>query len=49
MDAMVQALIVLNITLGLALFVARMAQLDRRHVQRVRQQQAYKSHFRKDR
>ena len=49
MEVLIHLLIVLNITLAMALFVVKMAQMDRRHASDVRERQAYKSFFRSDR
>jgi hypothetical protein len=46
MDILIQLLIVVNITLGMALFVVKMALMDQRHAQRVREQTRVKSYFR---
>lgn len=46
MEFLVAALIVLNFTLGTALFVVTMARLDQRHAQRARDEQEFKSYFR---
>ena len=46
MDILIPLLIVLNITLGMALFVVKMALMDRRHAQRVREQNRIKTYFR---
>jgi hypothetical protein len=46
MEFLINILLVLNITLGMALFVIKMAQLDRRHARRIRAQEDYKSYFR---
>ena len=46
MDILISALVVLNFTLGTALFVVTIARLDQRHAARARDTQEYKSHFR---
>lgn len=48
MDILIPSLIILNIVLATALFVARMMQLDRDYAARVREEQRFKSHFRGD-
>ncbi len=49
MEVLIILLIVLNFMLGAALFVAKMAELDRKYAKAVRDEQEYKSHFRNDR
>lgn len=49
MEFLIPLLIIFNILLGTALFVVKMAQMDQRHAQRVRESEEYKSHFRDDR
>ena len=46
MDVLISLLTIVNVMLAMALFVAKMEQLDRRHARRVRERQEYKSHFR---
>lgn len=46
MEILIHFFVVLNSTLGMALFVIKMAQLDRRHAKQVRAQEEYKSYFR---
>lgn len=48
MDFLIPLLIILNITLGIAILVARMAQMDRAYTRQVREEEARKSHFRRD-
>ena len=48
MDILIPLLIILNITLGIAIFVARMARLDRAYAKQVREEEQRKSHFRRD-
>jgi hypothetical protein len=46
MDFMIAALVVLNVMLIAAFCVAKLAQLDRQHARRARQEHEFKSHFR---
>lgn len=49
MDILIPLLVILNVMLGTALFVASMRRMDEQHTKRVRDTQDYKSHFRGDR
>lgn len=48
MDILIPLLIILNITLAIAIFVARMAQMDRAYTKHVREEEDRKSYFRRD-
>lgn len=48
LDLLVSILIVLNVSLAVALFFAKMDRRDRMRAERVRAKQEYKSHFRRD-
>lgn len=48
MEVIIPILVILNLTLATALFVAKMAQLDRRYTKNIRREQAYKSFFRNE-
>ncbi len=48
MDTFISLLIILNITLAIAIVVAKMARLDRAYAKQVRADQKWKSHFRRD-
>lgn len=49
MDALIPTLIIINLMLATALVVAKMMQMDRHYARQVREQQAFKDHFRDDR
>lgn len=46
MDTLITFLIILNFTLGTALFVVRIAQRDAAYAKEARKEADYKSHFR---
>ena len=48
MEVLIALLIVVNFTLAAALFVVKMALLDRNYAESVRKEQKYKSYFRRD-
>ncbi|MEL7212209.1 MAG: hypothetical protein AAGK92_06075 [Pseudomonadota bacterium] len=49
METLVPILIILNITLATALFVARIAQRDAEYARQAREEEEFKSYFRNDR
>ena len=49
MSVLIPFLIALNIFLATAIFVAKIALMDRRYARQVQEEQRYRSHFRSDR
>ena len=47
MSIAIASLFVLNYFLAIALFVARMAEMDRDYIRQVQEDEEYKSHFRR--
>lgn len=49
MEALIPTLIIINLMLATALFVAKVMRMDRDYTRQIREQQAFKDHFRDDR
>ena len=48
MDVLIPLLVIINFTLGTALFVATMRRSDEQYAKRVREEERYKAQFRDD-